>query len=349
MVAVSCKESGKNHEYFKEFPEKIKMSEKLIDDFALENCLNPEYINVYDTILIVTQPKRESGIFSFYSLKTHELLTSFGKQGKGPDEFLQPGILKIDRMHGLLWFIDFPKAIFYAFSIADILDDSVNLNPVKEIKFDGASLMPIFDYFILNDTNIILPSGLENGLCTIINSEGEIVKSLGEQPIFDNNKELPRFAYSYLYSKFMVVNRNQDEIVFSYFFYDKLLKYSRKKDKISIVTGPDHIKQKAKATKQGTLYTTTSTVKGYFFIIRSTEKKIFALYLGRNQINEDFSANRPHNIHVFNWDLKPLVNLEFNTSIRAFDLNETGNLLYTITDGSEKNIQIYSLNKFESF
>lgn len=341
-IMVSCHQTDYKHEYFKEFNQKTEMRGQLLEEFALEKCYNPEYINVYDTILIMTQPKRESGVFSFYSLKTHELLASFGKQGKGPGEFLQPSIPKVDKENGLLWFIDFPKAKFYAFKISEILNNPIEIKPVKEIEFDGASLMPVFDYTILKNNNIMLASGLERGLCSIINSKGEVIKVLGEQPFFSDNKDLPRFAYSYLYSKFVVAN-DQNEVVFSYFFYDKLLKYNIETNEISILTGPDRIEQKANVTPQGTLYTTTSTAKGYFFTIRSTEKKIFALYLGRNQINEDFSVNLPHNIYVFNWDLKPIVNLEFNSNIRAFDLNSDGDLLYVINESSENNIQVYSM------
>lgn len=340
IINFSCNNSKDNKNLsFREFSKKVNMEERFVEKLSLKGCYNPSSVHIFDTLLIVTQERIEKGIFSFYSLKNYKLLASFGKQGKGPDEFINPAYVNIDKHNQLLWFIDYPKTTFYAFSIQEILKDPQNIKPVKVIKFNQ-SLMPVFTYKVLEDTSILLSSSNNSSLLTLINSKGEIIETYGEQPMFDS-PGLPQHAYKDLHSRFLTYNDKTNEVVLSYLYYDKLLKYNLTTGEYLITTGPDNIKQKAKAKEDGSMYRPITLIKGYFYTITSDDDKIFALYLGGQYINEDITENLPHNIHVFNWELSPSVNLIFKKGVRSFDFFNEKNLLYKISkDGS---VNVYRL------
>jgi len=70
----------------------------VFDTFPIEKNLVSHEINwinnfqsynmcIYDSILFVMEFRKP--FFSFYNINNHKLLASFGKRGKGPDEFLQ--------------------------------------------------------------------------------------------------------------------------------------------------------------------------------------------------------------------------------------------------------------------
>lgn len=342
FAIVSCNTASNDHNIsYDEFQRTVNMSEKLIGEYSFEGCLDPNYINVFDSLIIFTQNKLESGIFSFYSLKTHELIASFGSQGKAPGEFINAAWTEIDKIHGLIWFIDYPKTTFYAYKIEDIILKTNNLNPVKEIKFDR-SLMPIFNFVVLEDTSILIPSSSKKDLYTIIKPNGTLKNVFGTQPAF-NGENLPQRAYNDLHSRLVGINNKENELVFSYQYYDKLLKYNPVTEETIIVTGPDKIKQKPIATSNGVLRKTLTTEIGYFFSLKTNNEKIFALYKGKQSFNQDFTQIAPNNIHVFNWRLEPKLNLLFDKDILSFDINESGTIIYAITN-SEKNILVYKLD-----
>ncbi|MFP4022924.1 MAG: BF3164 family lipoprotein [Thiohalospira sp.] len=338
-ILFSCKE--KNETYFKEFPETINMNKKLLDEYTLEGALDNRYLYLYDSLLIIVQNRLENGIFSIYSLNTQERLASFGKQGKGPDEFIDIGYPVIDKIHGLFWFIDYPKSTFYAYRIEDMVLNTENIKPIKEIKFDQL-LLP-FNYVVLEDTSIMIPASIHSDLCSIINTQGDVIKVIGNQPMFDSDG-LPHLVYSDLHSRLMVFDNSKNEIVFTYHYYDKLLKYNLDTKETFVVTGPDNIKQKAYAKEDGSLYRPITMKKGYYFSFKANSEKLFALYLGKPHFKPDRTGNYPKNIHVFNWELEPLINLEFDKSVRCFDINDEGTKLYISTEGS-RNILVYDLDK----
>ncbi|HRW61977.1 MAG TPA: BF3164 family lipoprotein [Bacteroidales bacterium] len=341
IVLVSCTEQKLNKKSFKSFLENIDMSKRQIDNFSIPGCLDPSYLNIYDTLIIITQNKLENGIFSFYGIKSKKLVASFGRQGKALNEFVQPAYTEVDKKNGLFWFIDYPTTTFYAYSISEILKDSRKVKPIIKIKFDH-TYMPIFNYHILDDTSIMIPSSNKNSLCTIINTKGEIVKTHGSQPMFDS-EDLPKQAYNDLHARLIKTDIEKGEIVFAYHYYDKLLKYNYSLDKYWIVTGPDHIKQDGEALENGLLYRPITIKKGYFYSFKKANGKLYALYNGKPQFNKDYTANYPNIINVFDWDLNPLEKLEFDKSIIAFDIDENSNTLYAITGSSINNFLSYSL------
>jgi len=340
VINFSCNNSKDSKNLsFREFNKKVNMEDRFVEKLSLKGCYNPSSVHVFDTLLIVTQKRIEKGIFSFYSLKNHKLLASFGKQGKGPGEFIAPAITNVDKHNKWLWFIDYPKTTFYAFSIQEILKGPRNIKPVKVIKFNQ-SLMPVFTYKVLADTSILLSSSNNSSLLTLINSKGEIIETYGEQPMFDS-PDLPERVYRSLHSRFLTYNDKTDEVVLSYLYYDKLLKYNLTTGEYLITTGPDNIKQKAKAKEDGSMYRPITLIKGYFYTMTSDDVGVFALYTGDTHFNEDLSGNYPNNIYVFDWDFNPKFNLIFKRNIKIYDIDYENNNLYTIT--GEGNINVYRL------
>ena len=341
IIITSCRDINKPDRSFSKFPKSIKMNNYKVDQFALKKCYDPHFIDIYDSLLILTQPRAKSGIINFYSIKTHKLLFSFGRQGRGPGEFISPGFPTVDKNHGMFWIIDLPKKAFYGFHIEEMLTDKKNIKPAAIVPLE-LDLMPAYNYIILKDTSILIPSAKDSSLFTIIDKNGKIIKTCGTQPVFDS-KGLSGLVYKDLLSRLVVYNKDAGSYIFSYTYYDKLLKYTIKDSLINIVTGPDHLVQHARAADDGRFYRPFNIKEGYFYTLKIHKNRIYALYQGGQYFREDLSLIYPKNVHVFDGNLNPLANLIFDQGIRDFDLNEAGDRMYAITTGSEKNIVVYKL------
>jgi len=57
---------------------------------VFEQAIGSFAVDIIDTMLLVYSPKSAEGIFSLYGKKSHKFIGKFGREGRGPGEFLIP-------------------------------------------------------------------------------------------------------------------------------------------------------------------------------------------------------------------------------------------------------------------
>jgi hypothetical protein len=139
-----------------------------------------------DSFLIVSTPFEPQSILSIYSKKDGQVIGTFGKRGKGPDEFTQPHIYQLDNKTLSLWDVNRKYAEIY-----------IEENRNKDLKFSISNRISIKDggmKLIRFSSNRLISIINSDGMFSLFNNNGELVgKSFGENPLKINNNEYDRF------------------------------------------------------------------------------------------------------------------------------------------------------------
>jgi hypothetical protein len=132
LFLISCKNESSIGSF--EITEKVSEYELIYSDKndVLGAITNIESI---DSIIILKHAG-DSYYFSFINKKNGDLISRFGKKGKGPDEYIQIGPGFTIKDSNLIFLDNTKKEINYA-AIKDILNNSNNNSPLsfKQPKF----------------------------------------------------------------------------------------------------------------------------------------------------------------------------------------------------------------------
>lgn len=318
------------------FKHKIKMDEHLVKEIEVVDKWQYPEIKLIDSFLIVLSRTPDEYFIKVYKSNNLDLVTEFAKVGKGPDEFISLASLHVNEQSGELYFIDFPKAEFYAYKLRDILN-SKYVKPLYSFELDK-NLMPVFNYHVLENGNILLPTTTDTSLLTIINKKGKIVERIG------SNKE-PRnglngqHEFNYFYYKNLAYNPELKVCIGTFNFIDKVLMYDISKKDAHYYVNSKYKIIKPIASK-GNIF---NNYQAYTLDIQQTKKYVFASYLGGDYISPGLKVNHPTTIHVFDWNLNPIAELTFKEPIIDFAVDENG-YIYTYCNSEFNQYKIYKVN-----
>lgn len=125
LLIPSCNTNNALH-----FKDTVMMDNYFIETVKLDSCRSPMFIQVVDSLAFICDQNINKFI-KIYKINNFEYLGGFVKTGKGPNEYLAPGLPTIDRKSNMVWFNDFAKTILFGFSIKDILLHGSEVKPVK--------------------------------------------------------------------------------------------------------------------------------------------------------------------------------------------------------------------------
>lgn len=337
FTITSCgKHSEKKKiEILEAFPITIDMGQKLIKRIDSNDFREPVFKSL-DSLLIVLDRKHINGFIRVYNNQNLNLIASFGTVGKGPNEHLGLGVLEVDSFNGNIWFMDFQKLSFHCISLSRLLESN-NVEP--SISFTiPLELMPIFNYTVLNNDNILISSTKDSSMLTELNMEGEIVKTYGLSK--ESRNELPhQMQYNYFHYKNLSFNRKSGIAIGTFHFLDKVFKYNTTTGESIEYYGTNfsHI------TPIIQNYNLVNNWKAYTLQISQTEDFVFASYVGGDYFSSSRGINYPQEIHVFDWDANPVARLHFPDPIIHFDVNASGEF-FVYANSLDSNFQIFKLN-----
>lgn len=316
------------------FPLELTM-DKWIANPILDGCYNPWEIQVNDSLLFLCEPMTAYPFIKIYDNQNYKQISAFGQQGNGPNEYLSSGIIQVDKIHNMLWFIDFPTHTFHGFGINNVLDTIKTPTPTLSVQFDPM-LMPVFLFNVMPDTSIIVPTCINNALLTKIDKGGHIIDSIGCSP--DTKSLLPCNLFNNFYFKYSIYSAKRNKVISAYRHLDKVVLFDLKSNTRKQLINKNYKEYMPEVRGENIV----NNHKGYFRLKESGDF-LFALYLGGNYHNPDISQNYPHEIQVFDWDLNPIVKLTFPEPIVDFAIKDS--MLYLLVADRPNPLLVYQLDE----
>lgn len=297
-----------------------------------------DYFFVVDTYLVALSKTLGSGFVEVLNAKNLEPICRFGEIGNGPGEFIGPSILRIDKQYKNLWFIDYPKETFYCYSIEDLVKSGGKPKLINSIKIKQ-DLLP-HSYFVKSDGRIILPTTLDSSLFSTISNDGGVVEVYGAET--EERQGLSQNPFNYFCTKHLAYNPRLNVAICPFLFQNKVLRYDFVNNKATYIYGSNYKAEKPKISGLNIV----NIVKYYpIRLTCNTERYVFSGFLGTDgySVEKKIIVHSPTEIHVFDWDAKPIVKLIFDNPIKVFDVTEDG-YLYMYADATENQYRIYKLN-----
>ena len=312
LFFISCS-NGENRELNEKFPRMIRLKAEKIE---IKEIIKPGLILLLDNYLIVQNEYNHSeDCFFVYSLEPFKFLYSFGRLGQGPDEYIAHRLIQNSNGNVLSVF-DQSSRYIHNFHITDTEPVLIEKNRIEDNRRE-----PFQELSYLNDS-IILLLKYDYTLCSYninekifldeFNFETDIKKKLGE------NYKLSLETYHF--------SNYKDKIVIGHNYINTLSAGKIENNKFII--------NNKKLTSSGvnqSLYKNSL----YYLYTTTTSEHIFAQYYGLPFIQlQPFPINmkkRNFNfyIEVYDWNLNPLVLLEFDSDILRCAIDEKNKTIYT--------------------
>jgi|AntRauTorcE11897_2_1112592.scaffolds.fasta_scaffold00005_204 hypothetical protein len=298
-------------------------------------------LNVIDTLLIVAN--QVEPFIRIYSTNSHELISTFGKEGRGPKEFLSASVTKQD-------YFQFSSTITKkAINLYDFKRNKLTIIDLQKYIESGEGILrlrvPSDREFISShhylDTEISIATPLDRDLFIIHNFSDTTFKRVDFKP--ELNYEVKRNDKPSVYRPAVFVNK-KDKIIASaplklgeldFFNFDgelinETIFESREKFKSEIESGLGG----------------EENIKTYIVELDTLKNEIFALNIN-TPVGELDSKIQNNLIQKFNWDGDPLLQYELDgKSIKSFAVDHINNRIYAYIHTERKNnIIIYNLDQ----
>lgn len=309
-------------------------------ELKVNTILNPTRVTVFDSILIVNEPRRTNKGIKLISLNNFKLISNAVCLGKGPGELSNPANMVFDKKNRLLWYSDWGKNKCFKFPI-----DSLVLNPdfkPKESFVLKKELVPMLNMFLHQSGNIGYTSfNLQKNLINFIDTRGEqletiaipnkIFKNLWEDiGISDNPIDI---HYSSDKEMIIVTSRFTDNIA----LIDEKGIPKFQIDKLGIKT------DQKRQTISGSHYRS-------FYQIDSDERFIYCLYVGGDILGYDKELNKnvvnyPNRLLVFSWEGLVKYDIELDQPLLSFSLDKKRKRIIGSTQNFDNGLVFYDLSK----
>lgn len=329
----------------KNFPKNIKiLSEKLK---LPSEVLKIESFNVIGSFLVINQDRRDL-LFSILNISNLEHVKSFGVKGNGPNEFnlAFPNTFKPMYKGNQKMFATGNKmSNVQYYKIEDLI--SGNETPYKITKL-SPSLNGYRAIVYIKDSLIVgAPYGGDTDLFKYSKERGvdKFLKYPNKFPLI--KKELKREVYG----SYMAANPNNKKFVRTYSNIGRIEIFDLINPTPFIINYKNFpsLKENLKLNTNSKYPNRNKDEKVFSWGIKASKKYIYVsvynnLYtnvVGKNGPKQSFIPA----VHVFDWSGKPIANLTLDNHYINFDVDESGEFLYTESMYEEGNIRRYDLRK----
>ncbi len=154
-IIISCKHNESNLKIISKFPDKELIKGEPIKEINLYSKGNVNLISI-DSFLVIQ--KSEEPHFQIYSTKNYKILSEFGKNGKGPNEFISPELLNqtsydTSNNSPVICVYDYTRRNFTKINIFNIIKDQTNqtLDNIPIPRYNQ-----YFTYFFYRDNDLMI-------------------------------------------------------------------------------------------------------------------------------------------------------------------------------------------------
>jgi len=295
---------------------------KLIDSINIKYLFNIRDLLVKDNLIIFSNNRSDS-IIVIYDLLKNEIIKSFGKRGKGNNEFIFPNLAFNDPENPYFFINDFGRKKITRVNIRNLSDItnytySFNTIPLTLIALNDS--IYVFDTFNPKQGKII-----ETGIT------GDI-----EKVVYDFPDLYKKFNESSFYKGFMTYNYKKNLIAYAYMRLDRLDIISLSGTLIKKTDKTIYKRINKKDLMENEIFCGGIFSDDKFIYIEKTKAKEKELVR--------FPEHIPGTIECYSWDGYLRKRIYSDRYFRYFFINEKKHLLYNFDDQKENyQLKIYQI------
>lgn len=304
------------------FPESQILRGRHLQEIALLTGKGNISFAVADTFLVVQ--KAEEPFIQIYSTNTHKLLAEFGNEGRGPGEYLEPGILKqagYEKSNNspVIYLYDFKRQMISTLNILEVLE---NGNISKQEKIFNDHILTFFHY---RDENFYLGTPYRGGRFSIHDyrtSRNTIIPYV-PKPVFT----IPEDRFSEVYRSAAVVNTNKGLIAAAPILLGRLDFFDLDGNYLRSTIFESANKYSEKYSAALDIF---NTLKFQIADLVSKNDLIYGLNIN-SEISHFAGMQGEYNmkVQVFDWDGKPVKEYILDDRlITSFAIDEDNNRIY---------------------
>ena len=313
FLFVLCSCSSENRQLNKEFSKTIRLESQKIE---INEIIKPGLILVLDDYLVIQNEYTPNhDCFFVYSLDAYKFLYSFGRLGSSPNEFIAHRLIQ-NSTDNILSIFDQASRYIHNFRLTDTAPILMDKHRIE----DGCK-QPFQEFSYLNDS-IILVLRHDHTLCSYNIREGRF---LDELVIKTDIKTKSGEGYNPSMESFHFSNY-KDKIVVGHQFINSLSVGKIENGRFLFDNKELTSTEINKSMLQNNVY---------YLYVSTTSEHIFAQYYGLPFMQmQPFPINMGKRIfkfylEVYDWDLKPLVLLEFDSDMLRCAIDEKTKTIYT--------------------
>lgn len=296
----------------------------------------PYAIHVADDYLIV----RDDGVdtkLTVLKLGDFESAYHFGKHGEGPDELINPGPIFTNGNSFCVY--DGGKRKLLKYRLDSIGEKE--LLPCSEFQ---TNLNGIISLEQLSDSAFVATGVFPDSRFCLINTSGNAAAWLGKYPI-ENQAEVPFHVTGMAFQSAMTKQQGSNRVavatryggILQVFDFDWQNKSIKEIGGITLFS-PELSTKDMNGTPN---FRPNQTTKWGYLSVASTEKYIYALYSGRYQ-REGESFHSGNEVHVFDWDGKPLCLIHLDRNAQYLAATPQG--FFALCDNADEGYDVVEYN-----
>ncbi len=337
VLILSCKqfsEKPKSDELFVNFDfSNLRKDTFLIgEQLDFTKPLNPSAFFVINDSLVLVQSWSNNLPFfvEVYNFRTGALITSFGKRGKGPNEYLGC-MLQYQTHQNTFTLIDPIKKTVSIYYIDSVLLYGENYKP-KQIKvpnFIGNDVVILNEQYIIFHNSYYMHNNIFNpGVEMLMKFDvlNDDARSLEEDSRFKY------FTWNVSSSK-LAISPKGDRIFAFCQYYNLIRVFDNKLHPIATYSGPNIFKPEY-SVEENRMVKFTNTSETYLRCFYN-DKHIFIIYDGYFSKDRRLRELLPNEIHQFTWDGQFIARYRLDSHLRTIYVSECESVIYGTTyDGS---------------
>ena len=292
------------------------------------NTIGIEELFVIDSLFIVTH-SRDSTFITIYKSDNLKKIGTYIQKGRGPDEFfnfIYDNQFYYDSCGVSLYFSDMNKREIYTLRLNNLIN---NLgNPIKKIASTPGVGLPTF---VLGENRYLSKIYDDPDFKVsymIFDSTGNEVK---DYPLYKNlgtSIRMNQIASS------DVLNKDRSKVMMGMTLFNQINLINLETNEYKVITVSDDplfISEKEVANRFVCYYSRLCTYNDL----------VFALYTNMGFREWGKNSKSRSNIHVFNWEGKPIAEIIVNEDLNYITTDSSKNKLYGIT--TDEIIYVYDL------
>lgn len=306
------------------FPRSQSLSGQPVENIEVYSKGNV-YLTVADTFLVIQ--KNKEPFVQIYSTITHKLLSEFGKEGKGPGEFIGPSLQKqVDydptNNSPVIYIFDYKRQILSKINILNIIKGD---NVILQEKLPGDSFLTFFHY---RGDNYYIASPASRGRFQIYNYQTSKDTTIPYLPKTDF--KIPPQTLPVVYRTTAVINVEKSIMAAAPLYLGELDFFDLKGNYLrsSIWTQRDKFKMELTAGSES-----FETIKNQIVDIDAKDGLIYGLNRNVSVVNSTDRNSKPNmKVQIFNWK---------GDAVKEYSLDDR-RIMYFAIDSVHNRIYAYS-------
>lgn len=347
FILISCSIDKKNNEL--DDPARIfnNKFELTSDKFEVDGdyITGPKQLIIVDSLLIVNDHFDEEEVTYFYAIFNKddgELYQIFGREGRGPDEFLDNSYM-FRAPNGSNNIIINNRRLF---SLSEISLERVLSNSSKITVDHVDELNTSYSLVSKIDDNLLFGTGMfTDGRFALADTSGELINTFLNYPFEDEFDDISKRDLGMAYQSSFSFHPTKPLVAVANFTAGNLDILRVENDSIEEISQihsyPPKFENQSSETQISVMF--NSDNKMGYWDVDVTEEYIYALYSGRERADPNQSTG--NKLLVFDWEGNPIKQLNLDVNVSRFAVSQNNETLYAVAndDNNEAFIATFSL------